>query len=154
MKATLFSLSTKTISGDMPEAYSTANLPASLDRLPYDILFNIAQHLPIANKAVLALTCKSIRWRLGHHLQFVPTRSTGFQVDSRKDFLLLLEKDLMDYIYCSECDILHTAPHKGCKESVDRPCRLKHSGTLVAWKFPCPKLVPQIRVTINRYPPA
>ncbi|KAK3315433.1 hypothetical protein B0H66DRAFT_536304 [Apodospora peruviana] len=82
-----------------------------MEHLPAEILVAIAEHLPVEGRAALALTSRTILFRLGNQVLRPVSRSNP----SRRAFLILLERDGVYVapdmlILCPFCDKFHKPP--------------------------------------------
>ena len=106
LKRRLFAHATKKIG--IPSTIRTGpEMPTSIFNLPSELLQIITEFLPIPSKAAFALCSRYVRKAIGTQYELKPESSWQRQPTLRGEFLLLLERDLLDYIYCYECDILH-----------------------------------------------
>ena len=91
----------------------------TLQAMPTEVLERIARYLPVASEAALTLTCRLVLSKLGrqswqdvnsstqpdHRYRF---RSGVWTATwAREDFILLLERDLKDLVFCILCNRLH-----------------------------------------------
>jgi hypothetical protein len=108
-------------------------MPIQLQDLPTELLQYIASHLPLSSAAVLTLSSQSMVAQLGTSYfnqlkkETLPLveRDFGFcgsfptlspPQQEREDFLVLLDRDLRDTIYCYNCREIHD-PMKTLKDS-------------------------------------
>lgn len=110
---------------------SIPRVPCSLLSLPVEILVCIGERLPLSNAAVFELCCRHTRHKLAYHftrqlhrpsMQHLraqiqclythemdrPMLLTPLEKETQ-DFMLLLERDEADRLYCHYCLCLHTA---------------------------------------------
>lgn len=79
----------------------------SLDQLPTELVLEIIKYLSVESQAALAFTNK----RLNHVVGSDPWKSLQTQEHStaRKDFIRGLERDFLNWKFCSSCELLHPA---------------------------------------------
>jgi len=113
-----------------------------LEYLPTEILQDITSYLPTASAAVFALCSKTVLHKIGTQY-FEELKKGKFQQEpygntpppmseeqaARQSFLLLLEKDFTDQIFCHSCQIIHD-PEKAVGKLLTgpqlRPCTQKY----------------------------
>ena len=80
--------------------------PATLVDLPQEMIERVLDFLPPSSAACLALSCKSMRRRIGTRswLSVLPGETRA----DRHDFLKALEKDYPWSLHCHACNALHT----------------------------------------------
>lgn len=128
--------------GELHERHPQSE-PTSLYELSSEILHTITSFLPTSSSAALCLVSRTMLWKLGtsffrelnkevpktvetfsYHMIDPPVMTPGQQ--QYEEFLLLLDRDSMDFIYCYYCKKLHcpsrTKSTSSNPDSLLNPC--------------------------------
>lgn len=76
-----------------------------LSSLPVEILLHIQDFLPISSAACLNLCSRHLKTVLGSRA--LDSLRAEDQIPERRGFLMLLQKDLPDWLFCHPCTLLH-----------------------------------------------
>jgi hypothetical protein len=83
---------------------------ARLDKLPVEVIQRIAEFLPPDSAACLILSKKILALAIGHR-SWVALRSKQFRYERLK-FLILMQRDLLEWVLCYHCEKLHPVKRK------------------------------------------
>ncbi len=76
-----------------------------LSALPLEILLHIRDFLPLSSSACLVLCSRQMMTALGS--QCLSSLRAGNQTMERRRFLIVLQKDLADWLLCYRCSLFH-----------------------------------------------
>jgi hypothetical protein len=87
----------------------------SLSSLPVEILLHIKDFLPLSSAACLILCSRHMMTALGSRSLY--SMRADDQIIERRRFLILLQKDLPDWLLCYPCSLFHPVKvHEGPKD--------------------------------------
>jgi hypothetical protein len=106
--------------------YQTDRVPdhkprRGLSDLPVEILLHIRDSLPLSSSACLILCSRQMMTAIGS--QCLRELRAGNQTMERRRFLIMLQKDLADWLLCYYCSLFH--PVKSLPGLKDRWCYYK-----------------------------
>src|SRR5690349_10821434 len=113
------------IKASLPRRKPPPPRPISLACSPFgklssELVERVAQHLPPSAAAAFTITCRPIWFILGNRY-LDRLWADGFK-ESRRRFLILLQRDLLYHIVCDDCCQLHRGGEKRCDNFLKSLC--------------------------------